>query len=148
MSLYQFLEELNLLSTHKYSFRSNNSCINQLLFIDHTLYKAFQVFFWICSKLLITFGVKGYFIEGLFYFNKQKNLSYKRKASYNREEWQKKCFWNLLISNIAAFSFITFIMIFGFQFLLGALFFTFEQNPSIFSLMYLMIILFEVLKQL
>ena len=89
MSLYQFLEELNLLSTHKYSFRSNNSCINQLLFIDHTLYKAFQVFFWICSKLLITFGVKGYFIEGLFYFNKQKNLSYKRKASYNREEWQK-----------------------------------------------------------
>ena len=68
VSLYQFLEELNLLSTHKYSFRSNDSCINQLLFIDHTLYKAFQVFFWICSKLLITFGMRGYFIEGLFYY--------------------------------------------------------------------------------
>ena len=79
MSLYQFLEELNLLSTHKYSFRSNNSCINQLLFIDHTLYKAFQVFFWICSKLLITFGVKGYFIEGYF-------ISTNRKICLTKEK--------------------------------------------------------------
>ena len=43
-SLYQFLEEPNLLSNHQSGFRSNDSCINQLLFIVHTLYKTFDAY--------------------------------------------------------------------------------------------------------
>ena len=43
-SLYQFLEEHNLLSIHQSSFPSNDSCINQLLFIVNTLYKAFDAY--------------------------------------------------------------------------------------------------------
>ena len=40
--LYQFLEEHNQLSIHQSGFRCNGSCINQLLFIVHTLCKAFD----------------------------------------------------------------------------------------------------------
>ena len=43
-SLYQFLEEHNLLSIHQSGFGSNDSCINQLLFIFHALYKAFDAY--------------------------------------------------------------------------------------------------------
>ena len=43
-SLYQFLEEHKILSTHQTGFRFNDSCINQLLFIFHTLYKAFDAY--------------------------------------------------------------------------------------------------------
>ena len=43
-SLYQFLEEHNLLSIHQSGFGCNDSCINQLLFIVHTLYKAFHAY--------------------------------------------------------------------------------------------------------
>ena len=43
-SLYQFLQEHNLLSIHKSGFRSNGSRISQLLFIVHTLYKAFDTY--------------------------------------------------------------------------------------------------------
>ena len=41
-SLYQFLEEHNLFSIHQSGFHSDGSCIKQLLFIVHTLYKAFD----------------------------------------------------------------------------------------------------------
>ena len=40
----QFLEEHNLLSIHQSRFRSNDSCTNQLLFVVHTLYKAFDAY--------------------------------------------------------------------------------------------------------
>ena len=43
-SLYQFLEELNLLSVQQSGFRCNDSCINQLLFIVHTLHKDFHAY--------------------------------------------------------------------------------------------------------
>ena len=43
-SLYQFLKEHNLLSIHQSGYRSNVSCINQLLFIVHILYKAFGAY--------------------------------------------------------------------------------------------------------
>ena len=36
-TLYQFLGEYNLLSIHQSGFHCNDSCINQLLFIVHTL---------------------------------------------------------------------------------------------------------------
>ena len=57
-SLYQFLEEHNLLSIHQSGFGCNGSCINQLLFIVYTLYKAFHAYptlyargvFWDISK--------------------------------------------------------------------------------------------------
>ena len=42
--LYQFLEKHNLLSVHQSGFCCNDSCINQLLFIVHTLYKAFDAY--------------------------------------------------------------------------------------------------------
>ena len=42
-SLYQFLEEHNLLSIHQSGFHSNDSCINQLLFIVHNLYRALML---------------------------------------------------------------------------------------------------------
>ena len=42
--MYQFLEEHNLLSIHQFGLRSNDSCINQLLFIARTLYKAFDAY--------------------------------------------------------------------------------------------------------
>ena len=66
-SLYQFLEDHNLLSIHQSGFRCNNSCINQLLFIVHTLYKTFDAYptldargvFWICPRILTKFGTKG-----------------------------------------------------------------------------------------
>ena len=44
-SLYQFLEDHNLFLIHQSRFCSNDSCINQLLFIVHTLYKAFDAYF-------------------------------------------------------------------------------------------------------
>ena len=43
-SLYQFLEEQKLLSIHQSGFRSHDSCVNQLLFIVHNLYKAFNAY--------------------------------------------------------------------------------------------------------
>ena len=43
-SLYQFVEEHNLLSIHQSGFRSNDSCINQLLFIVPTLCKDFDAY--------------------------------------------------------------------------------------------------------
>ena len=43
-SLYKFLEEHNLLSIHQSFFCYNDSCISQLLFIVHTLYKAFDAY--------------------------------------------------------------------------------------------------------
>ena len=43
-SLYQFLEEHNLLSIHLSRFHSNNSCINQFLLIVHTLHKDFDAY--------------------------------------------------------------------------------------------------------
>ena len=43
-SLYQFLGEYNLLSIHQSGFHCNDSRINQLLFIVHTLYKAFDAY--------------------------------------------------------------------------------------------------------
>ena len=43
-SLYQFFKKNNLLSIHQSGFRSNDTCINQLLFTVHTLYKAFDAY--------------------------------------------------------------------------------------------------------
>ena len=43
-TLYQFLGEYNLLSIHQSGFHCNDLCINQLLFIVHTLYKAFDAY--------------------------------------------------------------------------------------------------------
>ena len=43
-SLYQFLEECKLLSIHQSGFHCNDSCINQLLFSVHTLYKTFDAY--------------------------------------------------------------------------------------------------------
>ena len=43
-SLYQFLEEHKLLSIHQSGFRCIDSCINQLLFIVHTLYLVFDAY--------------------------------------------------------------------------------------------------------
>ena len=43
-SLYQFLEEHKLFSIHHSAFFCDDSCINQLLFIVHTSYKAFDAY--------------------------------------------------------------------------------------------------------
>ena len=54
-SLYQLIEELKLLLIQKSSFRSNGSCISQLLFIFHTLYKAFDAY--------LTLDTRGVFLN-------------------------------------------------------------------------------------
>ena len=43
-SLYEYVEENKLLSVHQSGFRSNDSCVNQLLSIVHNLYKAFDAY--------------------------------------------------------------------------------------------------------
>ena len=42
--LYEYVEENKLLSVHQSGFRSNDSCVNQLLLIVHNLYKAFDTY--------------------------------------------------------------------------------------------------------
>ena len=42
ISLYEYVEENKLLSLQGSGFRSNNSCVNQLLSIAHNLYKGFD----------------------------------------------------------------------------------------------------------
>ena len=73
-SLYQFLEERNLLSIHQYGFRCNDSCINQLLFIVHTLYKAFDAY--------PTLDARGVFLDMFIAFEKvlHEELIYKLKS--------------------------------------------------------------------
>ena len=43
-SLYEYAEEIKVLSVHQSGFRSNNSCVNQLLSIVYNLYKAFDAY--------------------------------------------------------------------------------------------------------
>ena len=73
-SLYQFLEEHNLLSIHQSGFRWNDSCINQLLFIVHTLYKAFDAY--------PTLDTRGVFLDMSKAFDKvwHEGLIYKLKS--------------------------------------------------------------------
>ena len=67
-SLHEYVEEKKLLSVHQSGFRSNNSCVNQLLSIVHNLHKAFDayptlethgVFLDMSIRLLIKSGTKG-----------------------------------------------------------------------------------------
>ena len=73
-SLYQFLEKHNLLSIHQSGFCSNDSCINQLLFIVHTLYKAFDAY--------PTLDARGVFLDMSKAFDKvwHEGLIYKLKS--------------------------------------------------------------------
>ena len=41
-SLYKYLDENNLLTTNQSGFRSNNSCVHQLIKITHDIYQAFD----------------------------------------------------------------------------------------------------------
>ena len=43
-SLYEYAEEIKVLSVHQSDFRSNNSFVNQLLSIVYNLYKAFDAY--------------------------------------------------------------------------------------------------------
>ena len=43
-SLYEFVKENKLLSIHQSGFRSNDSCVNQLLSIVYNLYKGFDAY--------------------------------------------------------------------------------------------------------
>ena len=43
-SLYEYVEESKLLLMHQFGFRSNNSCVNQLLSVVHNLYKGFDAY--------------------------------------------------------------------------------------------------------
>ena len=43
-SIYEYVEENKQLSTHQSGFRSNDLCLNQLLSIVRNLYKAFDVY--------------------------------------------------------------------------------------------------------
>ena len=61
-SLYQFLEEHKLFSIHQSGFRCKDACINQLLFIAYTLYKAFDTF--------LTLDARGVFLDMSKAFNK------------------------------------------------------------------------------
>ena len=72
-SLYQFLEEHKLLSIHQSGFRCNDSCINQLSFIVHTLYKAFDAY--------PTLAARGIFLDMAQAFDKvwHEGLTYKLK---------------------------------------------------------------------
>ena len=72
--MYQFLEEHNLLSIHQSGFRCNDSCINQFLFIVHTLYKAFDA----CPTL----DARGVFLNMPKAFDKvwHEGLIYKLKS--------------------------------------------------------------------
>ena len=73
-SLYQFLEEHNLLLIHQSGFHCNDSCINQLLFIVHTLYKAFDAY--------PTLDARGVFLDMSKAFDKvwHEGLIYKLKS--------------------------------------------------------------------
>ena len=42
--LYEYVDENKLLSGHQSGFRSNDSCVNQLLSIVYNLYKAFDAY--------------------------------------------------------------------------------------------------------
>ena len=72
--LYQFIEEHNLLSIHQSGCHSNDSCINQLLFIARTLYKAFDAY----SSL----DARGVFLDMSKAFDKvwHEGLIYKLKS--------------------------------------------------------------------
>ena len=43
-SLYEYVEENKLLLMHQSGFRSNKSCVNQLLSVNHNLYKGFDAY--------------------------------------------------------------------------------------------------------
>ena len=43
-SLYEYAEENKWPSVHQSGFRSNDSCVNQLLSIDHNLNKVFDAY--------------------------------------------------------------------------------------------------------
>ena len=65
-SLFENLEEHNLLSVNQSGFRDNDSCVNQLQSIVHDIYTAFDAYptlefrgvFWICRSLLTGHGMK------------------------------------------------------------------------------------------
>ena len=65
-SLFENLEEHNLLSVNQSGFRDNDSCVNQLQSIVHDIYTAFDAYptlefrgvFWICRSLLTGYGMK------------------------------------------------------------------------------------------
>ena len=54
-SLFQYLEEHNLLSAHHSAFRADDSCVNQLLSIVHDICTAFDAY-----PTLESCGVFGY----------------------------------------------------------------------------------------
>ena len=66
-SMYQFLEEHNLLSIHQSGFRSNDSVSTRFYLLSIpctkllmlTLLLMQEVFFWICPRPLTKFGMKG-----------------------------------------------------------------------------------------
>ena len=43
-SVYEYLEEHKLLSADQSGFRANDSCVNQLLSIVHSIYSAFDAY--------------------------------------------------------------------------------------------------------
>ena len=74
-SLYEYVEENKLLSVHQSGFRSNDSCVNQLLSIVHNLYKAFDAY--------PTLETRGVFSDTSKAFNKvwQQGLIFKLKST-------------------------------------------------------------------
>ena len=54
-NLLNYIERENLLNINQSGFRANDSCINQLIFITHEIYRAFN-----CSPLL---EVRGIFLD-------------------------------------------------------------------------------------
>ena len=63
--LFKYFKEYNLLSPHQSGFIPGDSCVQQLIAINHGIYKAhllkFEVCFWISQKLLIRFGMMDYY---------------------------------------------------------------------------------------
>ena len=69
--VYLCLENNDLLNPHQSGFRSNDSCIYQLLSIDHSIMQTLiiihhlklEVTFWISQKHLIKYGMKVSYIN-------------------------------------------------------------------------------------
>ena len=94
--MYQFLEERNLLSIHQSGLRSNDSCINHLLFIIHTLCKTFDAY--------PTRDARGDFLDMSKAFDKvwQEGLIYKLK-SVGVSDSLLKLFQSFLANRIQSF---------------------------------------------
>ena len=58
--VYEYLEEHKILSVDQFGFRADDSCVNQLLSIVHSIYSAFDAFPALESRGVFSGYVQGF----------------------------------------------------------------------------------------